>query len=59
LAALGWGERDGAYALKFATEANERAELRIAAGVLVWERISLADGSPARLVTTPHANAIV
>jgi transcriptional regulator with XRE-family HTH domain len=57
LPSLGWGERDGAYALTFATEAKESAALRIAAGVLVWERILLADGSPARLVVTRPASA--
>ncbi len=51
LPALGWGSRDGAHALTFATGANGSGELRIAPGVLVWERIVLSDGSPARLVT--------
>jgi transcriptional regulator with XRE-family HTH domain len=51
LPALGWGERGGAHALEFATGANRSDELRIAPGVLIWERIVLSDGSPARLVT--------
>ena len=49
---LGWGERDGAHALTFVTGANGLDELRIAPGVLVWERMLLSDGSPARLVTS-------
>jgi transcriptional regulator with XRE-family HTH domain len=52
LSDLGWGERDGAHALTFATGANGSDELRIAPGVLVWERILLSDGSSARLVTS-------
>jgi transcriptional regulator with XRE-family HTH domain len=48
---LGWGERDGTNMLTFATPANQSRELRIAAGVLIWDRIILADGSPARIVT--------
>ena len=47
---LGWGERDGAHALTFVTGANGLDELRIVPGVLIWERILLSDGSPARLV---------
>ena len=50
---LGWGERDGSHALSFVTEANGSAELRIVPGVLIWERILLSDGSPARVVTSP------
>jgi transcriptional regulator with XRE-family HTH domain len=50
---LGWGERDGAHALTFVTGANDLDELRIVPGVLIWERILLSDGSPARLVTSP------
>ena len=55
---LGWGERDGAHALTFAVGANGLDELRIAPGVLVWERILLSDGSPARLVTSTEGIAI-
>jgi transcriptional regulator with XRE-family HTH domain len=51
LPALGWGEFEGAHALEFAIGANGSDELRIAPGVLIWERIVLSDGSPARLVT--------
>jgi transcriptional regulator with XRE-family HTH domain len=50
---LGWGERDGAHAFAFMTGANGLDELRILPGVLIWERILLSDGSPARLVTSP------
>jgi transcriptional regulator with XRE-family HTH domain len=55
---LGWGERDGAHALTFVTGANGLDELRIAPGVLVWERILLSDGSPARLVTSTAEGAV-
>jgi hypothetical protein len=51
---LGWGERDGTHALSFVTEANGSDELRIVPGVLIWERILLSDGSPARVVTSPN-----
>lgn len=57
LPSLGWGERDGACALTFVTASNDSTELRIVAGVQVWERILLADGTPARLVVTP-ANVV-
>lgn len=50
---LGWGERDGAHALTFVTGANGLDELPIVPGVMIWERILLSDGSPARLVTSP------
>jgi transcriptional regulator with XRE-family HTH domain len=50
---IGWGEREGAHALTFVTGANGLDELRILPGVLIWERILLSDGSPARLVTSP------
>jgi transcriptional regulator with XRE-family HTH domain len=56
---LGWGERDGAHALTFVTGANGLDELRIAPGVLVWERILLSDGSPARLVTSTAEGAVI
>ena len=51
LPGLAWGEREGAHALQFATGANATPGLRIMPGVLAWERITLSDGSPARLVT--------
>jgi transcriptional regulator with XRE-family HTH domain len=50
---LGWGERDGTHGLTFVTDANGLDELPIVAGVQIWERILLSDGSPARLVTSP------
>jgi hypothetical protein len=56
---LGWGERDGAHALAFATGANGSDELRIAPGVLIWERILLSDGSPARLVSSTTESAVL
>ena len=51
LPSLGWGERDGTHALTFTTGGNGLDELRIVPGLLIWERILLSDGSPARLVT--------
>lgn len=48
----GWGERDGTHALSFVTGGNGLDEVRIVPGVLIWERILLSDGSPARLVTS-------
>jgi len=56
---LGWGERDGAHALTFATGANGLDELRIAPGVPIWERILLSDGSPARLVSSTAEGAVI
>jgi len=56
---LGWGARDGAHALTFATGANGLDELRIVPGVLIWERILLSDGSPARLVTSMAEGAVI
>src|SRR4051794_9482533 len=58
LPSLGWGERDGTHALTFTTGANGLDELPIAPGVLVWERILLSDGSPARLVTNIEEGAV-
>lgn len=49
---IGWGERDGAHGFAFTTEGNGSPELRILPGRLVWERILLSDGAPARLVST-------
>jgi hypothetical protein len=51
LSDLGWGEHDGTSTLTFFTPANKSEELRIAPGILIWDRIMLADGSPARIVT--------
>ena len=45
-------ERDGTHALSFVTGGNGLDEVRIVPGVLIWERILLSDGSPARLVTS-------
>ena len=59
LADVGWGTRDGAHALEFATGANTSPDLHIAPGILVWERILLSDGSPARLVTRTAEGAPV
>ena len=53
LPGLGWGERDGTHALTFVTDANGIDELRILPGAMIWERILLSDGSPARLVSSP------
>ena len=54
---IGWGEREGAHALTFVTGANGLDELPIVPGVMIWERILLSDGSPARLVTSPVEGA--
>jgi len=54
---IGWGDRDGAHAIAFVTGANGLDELQIVPGVLIWERILLSDGSPARLVTSPDQGA--
>lgn len=48
---LGWGEVDGVHSLVFVTGINSSKELRIAAGTLTWDRVILADGSVARIVT--------
>jgi transcriptional regulator with XRE-family HTH domain len=47
-----------AHALTFATGANGSDEL-IASGVLVWERILLSDGAPARLVSSTAEGAVI
>jgi transcriptional regulator with XRE-family HTH domain len=59
---LGWHEPD-APALAFATGANTGGAVPIARSLVLWERIALADGSEARLVSTvaavpPHARLI-
>lgn len=52
LEALGWHE-PGAPALAFATGATDAAApVPIAPGLVLWERIALADGREGRLVTT-------
>lgn len=51
LSASGWHEGPSAAAV-LATGAGRHPELRIAAGTLLWERLPLGDGRPARLVTT-------
>lgn len=51
LAGLGWHEGE-VNSLTLKTGANGNPHLPIAAGHVLWERIFLADGSAARLVTT-------
>jgi transcriptional regulator with XRE-family HTH domain len=52
---LGWYD-DGAARLSFWTGPNSDPIVPIDAGVLVWERLQLSDGTLARLVTSnPHA----
>lgn len=51
LAGLGWHEGE-MNSLTLKTGANSNPHLPIAAGHVLWERIFLADGSAARLVTT-------
>lgn len=51
LSDLGWGEHDGSHTLTFVTTGNRSMELRIAPGTLTWDRVILADGAPARIVT--------
>lgn len=48
---LGWGEDGGAHTVTFVTDENRSTKLRIAPGALTWDRVILADGSPARIVT--------
>ncbi len=48
---LGWGE-PAPQSLAFRTGANARADVPIAPGLTLWERMSLEDGREARLVTT-------
>lgn len=54
---LRWGTNTGAHVFAFTTGPNRSQRLRIAPSRTLWERILLADGSPARLVTSlprPH-----
>jgi transcriptional regulator with XRE-family HTH domain len=52
--ALGW--RDGALgAVAFWTGANADAAVTIRPGLVLWERLHLADGRPVRLVSTVTA----
>ncbi|ODR90013.1 helix-turn-helix domain-containing protein [Sinorhizobium alkalisoli] len=51
LESLGWYE-GGAASLVVETGPNGRDDVPIAAGRVLWERIPLADGAMARLVTT-------
>jgi len=51
LAGLGWHEGQ-MNSLTLETGANDNPHLPIVAGQVLWERIFLADGSAARLVTT-------
>jgi transcriptional regulator with XRE-family HTH domain len=54
LGELGWYD-DGAVQLSFWTGPNGDPVVPIEAGVLVWERLQLSDGTLARLVTSnPH-----
>jgi transcriptional regulator with XRE-family HTH domain len=51
---LGWYD-DGAPSLRLWTSDNHDPLVRIVPGILVWERLTLSDGTLARLVTTvPH-----
>ncbi len=54
LGELGWYD-EGTTELRFWTGANHDPVVPIAPGILVWERLTLSDGTLARLVTTvPH-----
>ena len=55
---LGWGEEGGVHTLAFTTGVNRSKGLRIAAGLLTWDRIILADGSAARIVTRSSAEPV-
>lgn len=48
---LGWGEIDGAHTLTFVTGPNRSKVLCIVVDTLTWDRVVLADGSAARIVT--------
>ena len=55
LAELGWYD-EGAASLTFLTSANHSSFVTIDAGILLWERLQLSDGTLARLVTSvPHS----
>jgi hypothetical protein len=51
LGALGWYD-EGTTELRFWTGANRDPLVPIEPGILVWERLTLSDGTLARLVTT-------
>ena len=51
LGELGWYD-DGAAQVSFWTGANNSPIVSINAGILVWERLQLSDGTLARLVTS-------
>ena len=51
LGELGWYD-EGTTELRFWTSDNHDPMVRIVPGVLVWERLTLSDGTLARLVTT-------
>lgn len=51
LARHGWGE-GGADSLELQTGANQDCNVPIRPGRVLWERLLLSDGTPARLVTT-------
>ena len=52
LGVLGWYD-EGTTELRFWTGANHDPLVSIAPGILVWERLTLSDGTLARLVTSP------
>ena len=51
LGELGWYD-DGVAQVSFQNGANDSEVVPIEAGVLVWERLQLSDGTLARLVTS-------
>jgi transcriptional regulator with XRE-family HTH domain len=51
LGELGWYD-EGTAELRFWTSDNHDPMVRIVPGILVWERLTLSDGTLARLVTT-------
>jgi transcriptional regulator with XRE-family HTH domain len=51
LGCIGWYD-EGTTELRFWTSDNHDPMVRIVPGVLVWERLTLSDGTLARLVTT-------
>ncbi|HLG47550.1 MAG TPA: helix-turn-helix transcriptional regulator [Reyranella sp.] len=48
---VGWYD-EGTTELRFWTSDNHHPMVRIVPGILVWERLTLSDGTLARLVTT-------
>jgi len=52
LGELGWYD-DGPVQMSFWTGANDSPIVHIDAGILLWERLQLSDGTLARLVTSP------